>query len=570
MTIASEIHAESTTPSDDFPVHWRKPTDAQLFWQYRPDHFPYQIKPLAEQFCIDSFECGYRVHDMYGVPVHLRAMVVNGYYYMAFAPPVLPPGVANGQHPINMAEVEAHYMRNLRPTLARLEVLWRQEWLPEIQAYIVACEAFDLRAAALPDLLAHLTFALERQKRMAELISQIMLPAAVGMLLFSELYAELFPDSDQFAALMLLQGQTNKSMESDLALWELSRCALALPTVKALFATCADDELLAQLALSAEGRQFQVALDAFLFEYGKRSDSHDAFGNPSWLEDPAPLFKNLRDYLAQPERDLPAEHQSFVDDVQKALAATHTRLQSYPQAVRDHFAQALKTAQVALIMKEDHNYWIDQRAAWQMRTILLEFGRRFAEGAVLAQPLDVMYLTLPELQATAAQVPSPDRHALVTARKAEFEHFGKLAPPPILGAIPTMAPPNDIIARALKNTFGRETPHPLPTDTILRGLAASPGKVRGLAKVVLSLAAADKLQKGDILVTQMTMPPWTPLFANVAAVVTETGGILCHSAVSAREYRIPAVLGIGGATQRIEDGMLLEVDGDAGTVQIVE
>jgi pyruvate,water dikinase len=92
---------------------------------------------------------------------------------------------------------------------------------------------------------------------------------------------------------------------------------------------------------------------------------------------------------------------------------------------------------------------------------------------------------------------------------------------------------------------------------------------RGVAKVVRALAEADKLEPGDILVAETTAPPWTPLFATVAAVVTDTGGVLSHSAVVAREYGIPAVVGTGNATAILADGQLVEVDGDKGIVRIV-
>jgi pyruvate,water dikinase len=103
---------------------------------------------------------------------------------------------------------------------------------------------------------------------------------------------------------------------------------------------------------------------------------------------------------------------------------------------------------------------------------------------------------------------------------------------------------------------------------VLKGNAGSPGKVRGPAKVVRSLSEAGKLQKGDILVAETTAPSWTPLFATVAAVVTDTGGVLSHCAVVAREYGVPAVVGTTTATALIRDGQILEVDGDTGLVRI--
>jgi pyruvate,water dikinase len=101
----------------------------------------------------------------------------------------------------------------------------------------------------------------------------------------------------------------------------------------------------------------------------------------------------------------------------------------------------------------------------------------------------------------------------------------------------------------------------------LNGVAGSPGVVRGTARVIHSLAEAGKLQPGDVLVAERTLPPWTPLFATAAAVVTDIGGVLSHCAIVAREYRIPAVVGTGRATKTFHDGQLLEVDGDAGIVR---
>jgi pyruvate,water dikinase len=103
----------------------------------------------------------------------------------------------------------------------------------------------------------------------------------------------------------------------------------------------------------------------------------------------------------------------------------------------------------------------------------------------------------------------------------------------------------------------------------VKGLAGSAGVARGTARVIHSLAEAGKLQPGDVLVAATTEPPWTPLFATASAIVTDSGGVLSHSAVVAREYRIPAVVGTGNATTTFKDGQLIEVDGNAGTVQVV-
>jgi pyruvate,water dikinase len=125
------------------------------------------------------------------------------------------------------------------------------------------------------------------------------------------------------------------------------------------------------------------------------------------------------------------------------------------------------------------------------------------------------------------------------------------------------------VSVALRKFFGAP---PVATDerAVIRGNPGSPGKVAGCVRVVRSLAGAGKLQPGDVLVVETTAPPWTPLFATAAAVVSDTGGILSHCAVVAREYGIPAVVGTGNATSLLVDGQLIEVDGDAGTIRIVK
>jgi pyruvate,water dikinase len=103
----------------------------------------------------------------------------------------------------------------------------------------------------------------------------------------------------------------------------------------------------------------------------------------------------------------------------------------------------------------------------------------------------------------------------------------------------------------------------------LKGHAASAGVARGAARVIASLEEGRRLERGDVLVTRTTMPPWTPLFAIAGAIVTETGGVLSHAAVTAREYGLPAVLSVPNATRLIRDGQALEVDGSNGIVRIL-
>jgi pyruvate,water dikinase len=251
------------------------------------------------------------------------------------------------------------------------------------------------------------------------------------------------------------------------------------------------------------------------------------------------------------------------------VARARQRLRSYPADVVNRFEFLLQAAQRAIVLTEDHSHWIDFRCMYHLHRISLEVGRRLAAAGVVDQPDDVFLLTLEELRDTALEVPRLNRRARIAARRAEMDYFRSVPVPATLGAAPSDAPPTDPVNAALRKFFGAPPP-PADDDAVIRGSRGSPGKVTGPARVVRSLAGAGKLRPGDVLVVETTAPPWTPLFATAAAVVSDTGGILSHCAVVAREYGIPAVVGTGNATALLQDGQLIEVDGDAGTVQPVE
>jgi pyruvate,water dikinase len=244
-------------------------------------------------------------------------------------------------------------------------------------------------------------------------------------------------------------------------------------------------------------------------------------------------------------------------------------LQNYPQPIVDQFELLLKAAQVGKVLGEDHGFWIDFRGMYRVRRVMLEFGRRFAAAGIIEHRDDIFYLTLDEIRAMAATPPKRDQYARVAGRRAEMKYYRTITPPPVLGTIPSGPPPDDPISRFAGKFFGTP-PQPASEPNSVSGNAGSPGIATGPARIIRSLADAARLQPGDILVTETTAPPWTPLFATAAAVVTDTGGILSHCAVVAREYGIPAVVGTGMATTAIHDGQLLEVNGDTGIVRIID
>jgi len=243
------------------------------------------------------------------------------------------------------------------------------------------------------------------------------------------------------------------------------------------------------------------------------------------------------------------------------------KLQGYPSAVRDEFEALLKAASCALVLSEDHGYWLDFQAIYRVRQVVVELGKRLAEAGVIDATNDVFFLQKAEIEAAAGAVDASDQKALVMERKKGLAHFSSIKPPHFIGT-DYGPPPPGLLSRAFGKFFGTP-PEPSNAPDTLGGHAGSPGKVQGIARIIRSLDDAEKLHLGEILVAETTAPPWTPLFATAGAIVTDTGGVLSHCAVVAREYRIAAVVGTGVATAMITDGQTVEVDGDAGTVRIV-
>lgn len=569
----------------DFPVAWEKPDDARLYWERQLSHYPDPMTPLEFELGVKAFNVHGLNHaaEAYDFPVRFDGRRINGYVYQAIilvgAPPEalikminqlsrLAPGVVSSIQNKAAGAQARKYLEKLEPVIARIGDYWNNELLPEVKEHLSYWESFDLRGAAMPELLAHLEETEARTRRLGEIHFLIDFPFLLAPSMFEDLYKELFGEENDLEAYRLLQGFDNKTLEADRVLWQLRRSALARPTVRKTIEKRAAADVVPDLERSVEGRAFLADMHAYLKEYGQRSDKFDTIGSPSWIEDPTPAIKNVKDYVAQHGRDPEAELAALAAEREWLVSKARERLKGYPQPVVDRFESLLASAQEATVISEDHAYWIDYRGLYQVRRVLQEFGCRLAGAGAIEVQNDVFHLTLDELRQTARTLPEFDRRGLLLERKAELERFRAIQPPRILGTMPLGKPPDDPMGRAIGRFFGKASESE-DEPGILRGNAGSSGTVRGPAKVIRTLSESGKLREGDVLVAETTAPPWTPLFATAAAVVTDTGGVLSHCAVVAREYRIPAVVGTRTATATIKDGQILEVEGDAGVVRVV-
>jgi pyruvate,water dikinase len=195
-----------------------------------------------------------------------------------------------------------------------------------------------------------------------------------------------------------------------------------------------------------------------------------------------------------------------------------------------------------------------------MHRTALELGRRLALKGVIAEAADVFWLHLDEIRKA---LEAPGQHgtldSLVAGRKEDNKRWSQ-------GEAPYLLPEGSKAAFWWKWIFPTPELNRQTDAHALVGLGVSPGTVTGVARLLRSLDEAQRLNTGEILVTHTTTPAWTPLFARIGGLVTDLGGPLAHGSIVAREYGIPAVMGVGSATQRIRDGQTITVDGASGRV----
>ena len=547
---------QTTTPPAPFAL--ADPADEALFWQQDKMHFPDPLSPMESAMIQDAighgFSHGIRAYD---APLEgMQVRTINGYQYQAMVPMIGTPEQMAAQGALAEAAV--------RGAIGRLDELWSEQILPEVREHLGFWDAFDLEGATRDAFAAHVAETWQRLRRVWELHFEIVLPAYLAVSEFDELYRGLFPEAGALDSYRLLEGLPNLTVEVGQAAWRLSRRAGR--QVREVLTSYPAADVPAALYATAEGRAFLAEVEAYVDRYGRRADKWTIVA-PSWTEDPTPVIERLQDFVRRPDSEAPeVTTQAAAAARERAITDARERLRDYPAQIAGQFEAMLAAAQSGLVISEDHNFYIDNMSIHHLRAVLLEAGRRLAaDGAIVAAD-DVFMLSPDELR-SALEAPGANLRAVVEQRLAAIAEQRTITPPPVLGAIPTAPPPDDPFTRfALKFNGVPQAPG---NEREVRGSAGSSGIVRGTARVIASISESGRIRPGDIIVAETTAPPWTPLFATVAAVVTDTGGVLSHCAVVAREYGIPAVVGTGIATTVIADGQTIEVDGDAGIVRIV-
>ena len=351
---------------------------------------------------------------------------------------------------------------------------------------------------------------------------------------------------------IFLRGQPMKPWEAECSMFDLAQQAQKLGLAERLLADPA--LLLVAPEDDAAVRAWRSALEAHLDRFGHQLASFDLF-LPTLADDPLPVLTAIQAYLSGKESPY-LRQQRMTAERQAAILAAEKCL---PARRLSRFHQLLNAAQQAARTREDALF--DVGLAWtHMHRAALDLGARLVQAGLLAQPGDIFWLYRDEIDRAIAE---PHRTSpftpTVTGRKARYHSQYGLDAPYLL-------PAGSKPAFWWKWIFPVPELNRHPDAHTLVGLGVSPGKVTAVARVIHALDEAQRIHPGEILVTRTTTPAWTPLFARIAGLVTDLGGPLAHGSIVAREYGIPAVMGTGSATQRIQDGETITVDGTTGRV----
>nr|WP_243405947.1 PEP-utilizing enzyme [Priestia megaterium] len=357
----------------------------------------------------------------------------------------------------------------------------------------------------------------------------------------------------------LLTGKMNKSLETD---QQLSRLALTVKDdaeLTKIFEEECTETLLKKLEENKAAKSFMAEVDTFLKQYGYRSVvSHDFVGE-TWLENPLHALLIIQGYVNDGynfdenfKQTVKKREQNYNEFLEQIADSTH----------KEEFKKYYQWALDASVIRDDHHFYIDAMLDAKARLFLLKLGDLLVHHHVFLVKEDIFFLYLDELESLLEN--PVDVTELIEKRKKEHAEHEQMSNLPRYFGVPEPAQ-----LKEAEKYMGAIEENDANSENSIKGLASSSGTYTGKVKVISNTKEFSKLEKGDVLVCKTTTPLWTTLFQTAGAVITDAGGILSHSAIIAREYEIPAVVGTKISTDKLKDGDMVMVDGTNGIVTLL-
>jgi pyruvate,water dikinase len=572
----------------------RREEDSKKTWFRNSLHFPEVSYPFDHAVIDGSFTgTGVTNTRVFALPpaLGLDVRVVNGYTYMSALPS--PDEETQARRAEEFAQRAGHYFQNW-------DSLY-QEWEGRVTEAIRAVG--DIEVPALSEfepierviedhgptqgnlLLSNYHRLLEQGDSIWTLHSEFLNLGYAAYLQFLTLCKQHFPEIDDQTISRMVSGIDVLLFRPDDELRALAKKAEDLGVGDAVKRAASEEELKAALAGSAVGDEWLAALAEakdpwFNFSYG----SGMYHSHRSWVDDMSLPIQAISDYI---DRLRKGEDLSRPLD---RLQAERDELTEHYRALLDDddrpaFDEALGLSRVVFPYVENHNFYIEHWFLTNFWNKVREFSAKFVEWGFWDEVEDIFFLRRAEVEEAVVDLqmawgaggrPQGPFHwpAIIEKRREIYKALDAWNPPPALGPVPEEV--NEpltimlwgITPETVDRWLAAQEGH--GSSVRLEGFAGSPGVAEGPARVVLRPDELDTVQDGEILVAPVTSPSWTPVFGRIKGAVSDIGGIMCHAAIVSREYGLPAVVGTGFGTTTIKTGQMVRVDGNAGTVTVLE
>lgn len=533
------------------------------YWELESNENPQAISPMAESFFLEALTAGAR-HLVAELGMLIEAVewrAIGGWVYLRTVP-------FEGDEQA-VTERLGRAIEVVESDLAaRYLQRWDGEWRPWLLRRRDELGSVDISALDDAELDDHVGEVIAFLFAATDI--HVLLHASNAMMLGELAFVcrDLLKWSER-RALDLVSGASPASTEPARALAELAGMARTRPPVRALLG----DPAGAVPQLASVDPEFARAFDRYLDEFGDRAVRYEVI-DPTIGERPELLLQLVRDQVdrgydfAAVAAQVTARQSEMRADARATLAERH------PDE-RERFERLLQRAERFYPVREDNEVWTQSVPLALVRRALLEVGRRLAATGAIPAPEDVFLLRLSEARDVLAE--ESDLLELVEARRSEWKwanaHQGpsSYGTPPPAPDFSTLPPAARLVHETMVWIIDRILPAAATgrrqTGSVIDGIPASGGRYSGPARVVLYETDLSRVQPGDVLVCPATSPAWSIVFPTIGALVTDTGGILSHAAIIAREFAIPTVVATGNATELFVDGQTITVDGDAGRVE---
>jgi len=554
------------------------------FWEREIVHFPSPLSPMtrslffeaANKYLLQAFE------ELGFIAQSVEMRDIGGWQYFRVVPPMgkeeepsfrFLSWVLIRIHPYFRRRLKAAKEVIHRNKAGKILENWNNDWRPEMELKIASLKGADLASLSDADLQSHFESCYKLWFRGARHHVFVNFAHLIAIARFVLLCQEQLNWSVE-KSLGLLSGLSGKSTEPSHRMAELADRVQGKPAIHQYLLNPGPHPMGELKALDVD---FAEAFRNYQKNYGCRALRYEVM-EPTLGEKPQVLLQLIRNQI-----------QRSYDPVAEEILLSKQREESQKNALdlisqkgprdQEKFKVALKAAQDAYPAQEDNEFFNISIPLALLRYVLLEMGSRLKNRGLIKEITDIFFLN-PE-EARQAFVEGRDYTEVIFRRRGERVWIKSHPGPSSYGTPPKGESDWSLFPEELRQVsqalvWGLETDREIPKgkrdDAInqeILGKPGSPGEYTGAVRVVLNEYEFNKVQAGDVLVCPITCPVWSILFSSIGALVTDTGGVLAHAAIIAREYGIPAVLATGNATQRLRDGQIVKVDGSTGRVSVV-